>query len=82
MDTADDDQDANHVEDMTILSAVLRGVDITEVFSPERVTLVCHKYRLTPGESFDLRNGYDLSDKEVQKEVIHKNMAVANAQDC
>ena len=59
-------------DDMQVLSALLRGVDVTEVFSPERVVRVCAKYNLTPGDSFDLRTGFDLSDKKVQKDVIHK----------
>ena len=59
-------------EEMSILSAVLRGADITEVLSPQRVATVCSKYNLTPGDSFDLRDGYDLSDERTQALVISR----------
>ena len=68
----DQPNDDDHDGDMRILSAILRGADIVEVFSPERVTKVCAKYKLMPGDSFDLRNGYDLADKNVQRKVIHQ----------
>ena len=57
------------MEDRKILSSVLRGVDITEVYSPQRVVDVCHKYQLIKGDSFDLRTGFDLSDPAVQQRV-------------
>ena len=59
-------------QDMSVLSAVLRGVDVTEVFSPERVTRLCHKYGLVAGDSFDLRDGFDLSDERTQARVIQR----------
>ena len=58
--------------EIEILAAVLKGTDITEVYSPERVTRLCRKYGLTPGDSFDLRNGYDLSDERTQALVISR----------
>ena len=39
--------------DVAVLAAVLTGVDITEIVSPERVTKICNKYYLVPGDSFD-----------------------------
>lgn len=39
----DEPEDAD-MEDKKILSSNLRGVDITEVYSPQRVVDVCHKY--------------------------------------
>ena len=56
--------------DLKVLSAIFRGVDITEVYSPQRVVEVCHRYGLIKGDSFDLRTGFDLSDPEVQRRVI------------
>ena len=56
-------------EDQRIMKMVLLGCDITEVFSPKRVTRACKRYGLIPGESFDLRTGYDLSDSDVQQYV-------------
>ena len=50
--------------DVAVLAAVLKGVDITEIFSPERVKKLCNQYHLLPGDSFDLRTGYDLSDEK------------------
>ena len=34
-------------------------VDMSETFSPERVTAVCRDYGLKPGQAMDLNNGYD-----------------------
>lgn len=54
------------IEDMSpderrIVAAAIFSVDITEVFSPVRVTEVAAKYGLVPGTSFDLTNGWDFS---------------------
>ena len=57
---------------MKVLASMLCGVDITEIYSPMRVNAVCSKYGLIPGDSFDLRNGYDLSDEKVQAQVIRR----------
>ena len=57
-------------EDMKILSMMLNGVDLTEIYSPERVVKLCEKYGLSGGKSFDLRTGYDLSDPQVQARVV------------
>ena len=43
--------------EIEILAAVCKGVDITETFSPERLTKFYKKYWLTAGDSFDLRDG-------------------------
>ena len=51
--TADDgdaDDDGSTHDNSLILSAIVRGVDIMEIYSPPRVTDVCRKYRLEPGE--------------------------------
>ena len=50
-----DEPEDEDMEDRKILSLVLRGVDITEVNSPQRVVDVCHKYQLIKGDAFDLR---------------------------
>jgi len=49
-----------------MLSAILRGVDITEVYSLVRVFQVCHMYKLVKGDSFDLRTGFDLSTFQIR----------------
>ena len=43
---------------------VLKGVDITEVFSPERVVMEAKKYGLSAGLSMDLTTGWDFTIKE------------------
>ena len=61
--------------DIGILAMVLKGVDITEVFSPERVTKLWSKYGLITGDSFDLGDGYDLSDEKTQAMVVRRIMS-------
>ena len=75
---SDEPEDAE-MEDKKILSSILRGVDITEVDSPQRVVDVCHKYQLIKGDSFDLRTGFDLSDPAVQQRV-GKRIVETNAE--
>ena len=65
---SDEPEDAD-MEDRKIISSVLRGVDITEVYLPQRVVEVCHRYKLIQGDSFDLRTGFDLSDPAVHQRV-------------
>ena len=53
-----------HVERM---SRDLDGVDVCEIFSPERVTAVCKQAGLVPGEAMDIKSGYDfdlLADRQ------------------
>ena len=42
-----------------IIARALLGVDIMEVYSPERVTGLCAKFGLQSGAALDLTNGYD-----------------------
>ena len=44
------------------------------MFSPERVTRLCSKYGLVARYSFNLRDGYDLSDPEAQAMVVKRVM--------
>ena len=57
-------------EESRIIAALARGVDITEVFSPKRVTQVCKKYGLTPGESMDLSTGWDFDRGEDRRQAV------------
>ena len=41
--------------------------DVSEVYSPPRVTIVAAKTGLNPGSAMDLRTGYDFSKKEDQE---------------
>ena len=54
--------------DRRIMASVILGVDITEVFSPERVAGVAKRYGLVAGSSFDLTNGWDFNVKEHREE--------------
>ena len=42
--------------DHKILAAAILGVDITEVYSPDRVTKVAQRFGLKAGSTFDLAN--------------------------
>ena len=47
--------------DTRLIAALMKGVDITEVYSPQRVVKYCSKYGLVPGDSFDIKTGWDLT---------------------
>ena len=42
-------------------------VDVAELFSPGRLAAEAKTFGLTPGGAYDLRTGWDLSDKQQQK---------------
>ena len=44
---------------MENLNKQLLSTDITEIFSPERVTAYCKKYGLASGAAMDAKSGYD-----------------------
>ena len=50
--------------DKKTLSASILGVDITEVYSPERVARVVKKFGLVSGSSMDLTNGWDFERED------------------
>ena len=72
----DDDELLNTVteviENRKILSAIIRGVDITEIYSPERVVKACLKQNLVPGSSMDLTSGWDFSKKEHREAAVRQ----------
>ena len=54
----------NHAE---TISERLASTDVSEVFSPERVTAACSRFGLSPGEAMDIKSGYDfdlLADRQ------------------
>ena len=51
-------KETEQIDNHIIASAIL-GVDITEVYSPERVNEVAKRQDLVPGSSLDLTNGWD-----------------------
>ena len=42
-----------------VMAKVLMGVDVTEIYSPERCIKVSKKYGLKIGLAMDLMTGYD-----------------------
>ena len=59
-------------EHRKILSALIRGVDITEVYSPERVTKACLKQNLVPGTAFGLTSGWDFKIKSHRESAVRR----------
>ena len=55
----------------------MMGVDITEIYSPERVAQMARKFGLVSGSSMDLTNGWDLNRDDHKrlawKRVIYQN---------
>ena len=47
----------------------MKEVDVSEIYSPKRVTSVALRFGLKASEAFDLTNGWDLSKKENQTYV-------------
>ena len=47
----------------TVESMKLMSVDVTEIFSPERVAAVCREFNLRPGMSMDIKSGFDFDKK-------------------
>ena len=58
--------------DRKILASVILGVDITEVFSPERVAQVARRFGLTSGSSMDLTNGWDFNREDHRRKAWEK----------
>ena len=65
--------------DVRALAMVSKGVGLTEVFSPESVTKLCSKCGLVAGDSFVLRDGYDLLDPRTQAMVVRRVMTTEPA---
>ena len=61
--------------DRKILSAAILNVDITEVYSPERVARIARKFGLVAGSSMDLTNGWDFNRED------HKRLAWSKVRD-
>ena len=68
----DDMLDSMNEIDRNILAAAILGVDITEVYSLERVAKVAAKFRLRAGSSFDLTNGWDFNIAEHRRKAWSK----------
>ena len=55
------DLDGMDLVDRKIIVATIPGVDITEVYSPERVAKVAERYGLVAGSSMNLTTGFDFT---------------------
>ena len=44
-----------------------KAANVVEVYSPQRVIEVWHKYNFVRGDSLDFRTGFDPSDPELQQ---------------
>ena len=58
--------------DRKILSMAILGVDVTEIYSPARVTQVCSKFGLQPGSAMDLMTGYDFDLLDDRNRAMRK----------
>ena len=52
-----------------VMAKILMGVDITEVYSPARVTNMAKQFGLEAGIAMDLLTGYDLDRVEDRKKA-------------
>ena len=55
-----------------ILSAAILGVDVTEVYSPERVARVAKRFALTTGSFMDLTIGWDFNRDDHKRQAWSK----------
>ena len=65
--------------ELNIVARCILGADITEVFSPERITALCDKFGLVKGSAMDLQNGWDFdqsSHRRLATERIMKEKPV------
>ena len=69
-----DDEMLDHMTeiDRNILAAEILGLDITEVYSPERVAKVAQRFGLRAGSSLDLTNGWDFNIEDHRKKAWTK----------
>ena len=67
------DLDSMEIVDRKIIAATILGVDITEVYSPERVAKVARRYGLVAGSSMDLTTGFDFT-KESDRQLAWKRV--------
>ena len=56
--------------DRRIVALMVRGCDVFELYSPERIGKACKKYGLAPGPALDLRTGFDFSTDKDRKRAL------------
>ena len=72
LDVDDDMLDSMNEVDCKLLAAAILGVDITEVYCPERVAKVVQKFGIRAGSSFDVTNGWDFNLEDHRKKAWAK----------
>ena len=60
-----------HIDNQIIASSVF-GIDISEVYSPERVNKRAGRHGLIPGSLLDFANGWDFAKYEHRRAVWKK----------
>ena len=58
--------------DRKILGYAIMGVDVSEIYSPARITKVCARFGLTPGSAMNLQNGYDFDTLEDRNRAVKR----------
>ena len=53
----------------------LMRVDMSEMFSPERVTSVCKQYGLISGQAMDIKHGFDFDLAADRKKSVGLDIA-------
>ena len=56
-------------EEKKVVESVIRGVDVTEIYSPASVNRLAATMGLIPGHSLDLTNGWDFSREEHRRKA-------------
>lgn len=64
----EDNMDMNAL-DRKMLTKAIMGMDITEIYSPERVNKVAQKFGLSRGLSLDLKTGWDFTLEQHRKKA-------------
>ena len=54
-------------EERNMVASILKGIDVTEIYSPARVNQLALKFGLAPGHSLDLTNGWNFEEPEARE---------------
>ena len=54
-------------EERGMVASILKGIDVTEIYSPARVNQLALKFGLAPGHSLDLTNGWNFAEPEARE---------------
>ena len=73
--------------ELSVITKCLLGADITEIFSPERITAMCDKFGLIRGSAMDLQNGWDFDRSDhrrlaTERVIREKPMVLIGSPPC